>query len=390
MKKLIALLLAAVILVCCAYCAFADEAGTAVSGTPSVGMPNPLSEASVKGILEAIGVELPAPDFANSASWFVINGNPRIGELRFSVGGQNYVYRVAAMNAFDDISGMYYTWTETSTARVGYNEAKVSLIRDEQGVIQWYDVVPGLMYSLSVDSGADAALLAETANAIYAPVQGDADGDVPTTGGTVYGTVIYATNSDFSLDCGGSVYAFRITSSTRVNTYSFDRGDFLCVQYIGDLGSNPAAIQIDKIPVVEPTMIPQPTQAPRPTPAPYIDPVVNPMISSTGVLTSWGDICTIITDSGQSLRLSLSANFSMPIGYFPKSGDNVSFTYNSARGELCELEYISSEAMGYDDYVAPEALGGWDYVAPEALGTGEYVAPEASGAAGFVAGEYHP
>lgn len=360
MKKSIALLLIAAVLAYGAFSAFAD--GQEVSGTPLAGMPNPLSEASVKDILEKIGVSLPAPDFANSASWFIIDGDPTIGELRFAVVEQNYVYRVAPANAFIDISGMYYTWKDTANAKVGYNEAKVSLNKGEQGIIQWYDVVPGLMYSLSVDSGADAAKLAETAGAIYTPVQGEADGDSMTVSGTVYGTVGYASNSDFTLNCGGNVYTFRITSKTVVNAYYFDKGDYLCVQYSGDLVNSPAAVQIDKIPIVEPTA------APKPTPAPYIDPVVNPMISGTGVLTSWGDPCTIITDSGDVLRLALAANLNMPVGYFPKNGDNVSYTYNSARGELCVLEFISAEALGGE----------------------EYVAPEASGETGFAEGEYHP
>lgn len=376
MKRTIALLLVAAVLACGAYCAFADDAVTTLSATPAVGMPNPNREASVKDILTEIGVNLPAPDFANSASWFIIGGTPAIGELRFAVGGQNFVYRVAPMNNFSDISGMYYVWTDTAAAKVGYNDARISLIKGEQGIIQWYDVVPGLMYSLSVDTGAEGTGLAEMANTIYTPVQDEADGE----SGTIYGTVVYASNSDFTLDCGGGVYSFRITSSTIVNTFSFDTGDYLCVQYSGELGNSPAAVQIDKIQTVVPTPAPQPTPGPRPTPDPYINPVVNPMISGTGTLTSWGDICTIITDSGQVLRLSLSANLNMPIGYFPKSGDSVSFTYNSALGQLCELEYISREAQGYD----------YDYVAPEALGTGEYVAPEASGEVGFVPGEYHP
>ena len=167
MKKTTALILVLAVLTVLGLSAAAAD------GEPLVGMPNPLIESSVSGILETVGVSMPAPEFANSASWFVINTDPAVGELRFSVNGLNYTYRITPATAFSDISGMYYTWTGSENVQVGYNTAVVSYIENEQGIIQWFDVVPGLMYSLSVDSGAQADELTEIANMIYEPVQGD-------------------------------------------------------------------------------------------------------------------------------------------------------------------------------------------------------------------------
>lgn len=354
MKKYIALLLIAAVLAFSAISACADEppaADTEVQDdsaavTMSVGMPNPLRESSVKEILKEIGVRLPAPEFANSASWFVIKGEPVIGELRFTVYGKNYNYRVASMSSFSDISGMYYQWTDSAVASVGYNSAAVSFIKGEQGIIQWYDAAPGLMYSLSVDSGADAKALTEMAGSIYTPVQGDVTGDPLAVSGTVYGSVVYASGTDFSLSFNGQLYSFRVIPGTIITTPYFDTGDYLCVQYSGDPANSAVAVRIDKVEIVVPTPDPWPT--PVPTYQPYIDPVVNPMISGTGTLMAWGDYCSIATDAGDYINLALSSNLSMPIGYFPQSGDYVSFTYNSALGELCELACISRAPSGDD------------------------------------------
>ena len=330
----------------------------AVTGEMSTGLANPLHESSVAGILEKVGVSLPAPDFANSASWFVINGNPVIGELRFAVGEQNYCYRVAQAVSYSDISGMYYTWTNSGSASVDYNNATVCFIPGEQGIIQWYDVVPGVMYSLSVDSGADAAGLTEMANKIFKPLQGDVGGDTTEITGTVYGTVVYASNSEVCVNAYDGVYTFRITSRTNVQTAYFDTGDYLCIQYSGDLNNGPLAVVISKVEIVEPTWEPQPTWQPQPTAEPWINPVQNPMISGSGSLVYWdGYSCTLYTDGGETVNLGIASNIDIPDGYFPSSGDYVGYTYNSV---LCELAaiYCISAASREPDIV-------WEDIVPE-------------------------
>ena len=330
-----------------------EEAITEEPKGMMTGMPNPLHEACYDDVLNEIGVALPAPTFAHSVSWFTYDTKPAIGEMRFQVGEQNYNYRVCSASKFDDISGMYYTWTVSSTEKVDYNDATVSVIPGEQGIIQWYDAAPGLMYSLSVDSGADSAALAEMANKIYQPTQGEADGDF-SVDGTLYGNVISATNNDFYLNVNGMGIHFLISKSTVINTAYFDTGDYLCVSYHGELMNDPTAVQIDKIQVVYPTVAPQPTAHPtaQPTiePMPIISPVPNPMISGTGYLDSWGAWCELSPDGGIPVTLSTDGCNIMP-GYFPHAGDYVSFTYNSGLGTLTDISPLVLYNQGDDPVV---------------------------------------
>ena len=94
-----------------------------------------------------------------------------------------FTARIKPSAEFEDISGMYYDWTATDdTWKVGYCDAKamsyISETEDDAMVVLWYDVVPGLMYSISATSGdLDGLDLSVYAEQVYIPVQGDSDGD---------------------------------------------------------------------------------------------------------------------------------------------------------------------------------------------------------------------
>lgn len=42
------------------------------------------------------------------------------------------------------------------------------------GKIIWFDIVPGIEYSLSVESGANAEVLSDMASLLFTPMQGEA------------------------------------------------------------------------------------------------------------------------------------------------------------------------------------------------------------------------
>lgn len=174
MKRTIVLLLAAAMLFGLAACGAKenkDNAGFA-------GMPNPVHEATAESILNDLGFSFTAPADAEDVSFHVIDmseGDP-IAEMSFTRGGVNWNYRMRAALEYSDVSGMYYEWKNSAKASVGYNEAQLSWNEGEAGIIGWYDVAPGLLYSLSAGSGAGEEMLSEMANSLYCPVQGEVDG----------------------------------------------------------------------------------------------------------------------------------------------------------------------------------------------------------------------
>lgn len=172
MKRIMILLLATAMLLSLAACGAKDKK----SGY--AGMPNPMHEATAESILNDLGFAFNAPAGAENVSFFTIDmsdGSP-IAEMKFTQGGLNWLYRMRSAAEYSDISGMYYEWKNSSKTAVGYNEAQLSWNEGEAGIIGWYDVVPGILYSLSVESGAGEGMLVNMANALYSPVQGEVDG----------------------------------------------------------------------------------------------------------------------------------------------------------------------------------------------------------------------
>jgi hypothetical protein len=176
MKKLFALVLALVMILSLCACGKKEEKtpdGEAIGGN----IVNPVSEETRKSILETVGVDLEAPKGAKDVSYQSITADNIIAQMKFTQDGKAYNYRVMSATDYSDISGMYYDWKEVEPTNVGGIIAEASYIPGEQGIINWYDVVPGLLYSLSVDSGASLEVLKNMAEKLYAPTQGEVNGD---------------------------------------------------------------------------------------------------------------------------------------------------------------------------------------------------------------------
>ena len=52
--------------------------------------------------------------------------------------------------------------------------AQLSYDEGGAGKIIWFDIVPGIEYSLSVESGANAEALSDMASLLFTPMQGEA------------------------------------------------------------------------------------------------------------------------------------------------------------------------------------------------------------------------
>lgn len=165
------------------------------------GLPNPMHECTEEELAQATGIALTAPEGASDVKYFYIDsGESAISQVIFTLDGKNYCYRAqptsfvsieanvnenasvkdlsSALNDCTNIgatlSGMHYDWecvslidiAESRDAVVAFNEGK-------EGFIAWLDVVPGVLYSLSVEKGASQELLMNTAEVCFVPLQGD-------------------------------------------------------------------------------------------------------------------------------------------------------------------------------------------------------------------------
>ena len=175
MKKQIALFLSVALLLALCGCTARKEP-TGESDTEVV---NPIHETDAAGVAERLGATMTAPEGAENVSYRLIDGEQPIGEMTFTLEGRDYAYRMApsAMGE-ESIDGMHYDWQQSGETPVGYLSAALSWNEGGAGVIRWFDTVPGMLYSLSMNEGASREALSATANLLFAPLQGEADGDV--------------------------------------------------------------------------------------------------------------------------------------------------------------------------------------------------------------------
>ena len=72
---------------------------------------------------------------------------------------------------FKDISGIEGPFEQISAGEVAWCRAKINYTEGEQGRIIWFDVVPGILYSMSMEQGASDETLLELANELFEPAQ---------------------------------------------------------------------------------------------------------------------------------------------------------------------------------------------------------------------------
>lgn len=145
-----------------------------------VGMPNPMTEVEAAVMVEKTGISLLAPEESLDTAYFVIDladDFPMAQVVFLTPNGKEVTYRAKRTLSLEleDISGLYYEWPEAIDAKVDYNNAKI-YCNNEVGYIGWLDIVPGIVYSLSMEN-ATPEELEEMANHVFIPAQGDSYGD---------------------------------------------------------------------------------------------------------------------------------------------------------------------------------------------------------------------
>lgn len=130
-------------------------------------------------IVETLGYQMAvAPDGAEQVVYDVLTlDGLAVGETTFVLDGVSYTYRTAATTEitedFADISGLTAQYPVNETAAVSYCDARLSYEEGGSGKLVWFDPVPGLLYSLSMDSNASADTLIQMAVLLFSPAQGD-------------------------------------------------------------------------------------------------------------------------------------------------------------------------------------------------------------------------
>ena len=123
-----------------------------------------------------LGQELAtAPEGAEDVVISVFSQDGRtVAETAFTLSGARWVYRTAPGELeLVDISGLG-SFSLSAAGKVSYCDAQLSYDEGGAGKIIWFDIVPGIEYSLSVDTGASAEALTNMADTLFIPMQGDA------------------------------------------------------------------------------------------------------------------------------------------------------------------------------------------------------------------------
>ena len=128
-------------------------------------------------ILRSTGLDVTvAPEAARDITYnaFLMDGLT-VAETTFELDGIRFSYRMAAtaelLEDFTDISGMDVPLERISAGEVSWCRAKINYTPGGQGRIIWFDVVPGILYSMSMDRDASDEILLELANELFVPAQ---------------------------------------------------------------------------------------------------------------------------------------------------------------------------------------------------------------------------
>lgn len=131
-------------------------------------------------MVEAMGYQMAvAPEGASHVTYHALGlDGHTVGEVTFTLDGVQWSYRMAATMEleadFRDISGQEDTYSNELETQVAWCSARLSWNEDGSGKLVWFDLVPGLLYSLTMDSGASEQALMDMAAKLYEPAQGDA------------------------------------------------------------------------------------------------------------------------------------------------------------------------------------------------------------------------
>lgn len=188
-KKILSLMLVCTMVFVMASCGSKVDEG-------SEGTANPVHECTMEEMTDATGITIDAPEGASDVAYAYIEGDAPIAEVTFTLDGQEYCYRAQssdmtgfgltdpdadpfeafdnACNAGQELSGLHYTFEDQVSGDIDGREMILAVNAGNAGFAAWIDVVPGILYCLGTESNADMQNLADVADAVFEPMQGEA------------------------------------------------------------------------------------------------------------------------------------------------------------------------------------------------------------------------
>lgn len=156
------------------------EATNETTSETQAAIANPWTESSKEAMPETLGYGIDAPEGSTNVS-YQVNKESGMGQVKFTYGdpSQDYTYRIKSASEFEDISGLNYTWEYEDKITIGWCEGTIKQAKDGDKTVQvclWYDVAPGIMYSLSTSAAdLDGFDLTAIAGLVYYPMQGEVE-----------------------------------------------------------------------------------------------------------------------------------------------------------------------------------------------------------------------
>ena len=159
-----------------------------------------LHEITQQEMIEASGLDLPAPAGATDVTYHVLRASEAcpIAEMEFTLDGQTAYLRAqstgfipeelgadasldALNNSMDtanwDISGLYFEPEGLFSCDVAGFRPALCWTGEGYGVLAWVDVAPGVLYNLCSTEGLNGDALQALAETVFVPLQGEADGE---------------------------------------------------------------------------------------------------------------------------------------------------------------------------------------------------------------------
>lgn len=155
-------------------------AGCNASGTPAggvffTGMPNPWIETDAATFAGEAGFAFAVPENAEGIAYRLLK-EAHLSETIFYMDGGKVTARVQPSKKFDDISGMYFSWTKEHESSILGFPGKERFANDGEDFISsgiWYDKKTGRVFSFShscakCDHAEEEKNLSKNAAAIFA------------------------------------------------------------------------------------------------------------------------------------------------------------------------------------------------------------------------------
>ncbi len=146
-----------------------------------IALANPWEDVTQEELLDASGLFFGIPEGAENILYRFLPSE-HLAEMQFTLGNDEFCARIqpAALEEGQlmNIAGMYFAWQDEAAVTVRHCSGIVGKAQtgseDWVELCLWYDLAPGLMYSLSVyTADPDRVDLAAIAEQICIPVQGD-------------------------------------------------------------------------------------------------------------------------------------------------------------------------------------------------------------------------